>query len=175
MRDSWVPGISAEPLREKPLNMRLACVRDNRSLQGTILYGVLLVVVVGLHSMVLSQQGPPTPVISADLGSCSVQFTVKDGSGKPVAGATLRVRIAYGFMGVRKLDLETSTNNEGKARFEGMPGNLKKALFFHASKDKLAGTAFYDAAKNCAAEHTIVMLPKKDESDNDNSGEPTEN
>jgi hypothetical protein len=174
MRDRWVQGSSAEPLRETPLNMTLAFVRENRSLQGRILYGVF-VVVIGLHSMVLSQQAPPMPVISADLGSCSVQFTVKDGSGKPVAGATLRVRIAYGFMGVRKLDLETSTNNEGKARFEGMPGNLKKALFFHASKDKLAGTAFYDAAKNCAAEHTIVMLPKRDESDSDSSGEQTEN
>jgi hypothetical protein len=109
-----------------------------------------------------SQPAPAVPVINADLGSCSVQFNVQDGAGKPVSGATMRVRIAYGFMSVRKLDLETSTNSEGKVRFEGLPGNLKRALFFRASKDKLEGTAFYDAAKNCAAQHTIVMVPKKE-------------
>ena len=103
------------------------------------------------------------PLIDAELGSCSVQFTVKDGSGQPVSGAQLRVRIAYGFMGMRKLDLEVPTNAEGKARFVGMPGNLKKALFFRATKDKLTGTAFYDPARNCAAEHTIVLMPKKEE------------
>ena len=81
----------------------------------------------------------------------------------------MRVRIAYGFMSVRKLDLETSTNSEGKVRFEGLPGNLKRALFFRASKDKLEGTAFYDAAKNCAAQHTIVMVPKKEEPQDDTS------
>src|SRR5581483_935327 len=114
------------------------------------------------------------PIIDAELGSCSVQFTAKDGAGKPVSGARLRVRIAYGFMGMRKLDLEVPTNAEGKARFVGMPGNLKKALFFRASKDKLTGTAFYDAARNCAAEHTIVMVPTKEEPESVSSEESTE-
>jgi hypothetical protein len=132
------------------------CVMDSDSLSG-------------------AQPSATVPVISADLRNCSVLFTVKESSGKPVSGATLQVRIAYGFMGVRKLDLETSTNTEGKARFEGMPDNLKKALFFRASKDKLTGTAFYDPGKNCAAEHTIVMLPKKEEPDPDSSADQTEN
>lgn len=112
-------------------------------------------------------QSQLVPVINAELGSCSAQFIVQDGSGKPVSGASVRVRIAYGFMSLRKLDLETSTNSEGQVRFEGLPGNLKRALFFRASKDKLEGTAFYDAAKNCAAQHTIVMVPKKEESQDD--------
>jgi hypothetical protein len=114
---------------------------------------------------------PAVPTIGAELGSCSVQFTVQDGAGKPVSGATMRVRIAYGFMSVRKLDLETSTNSEGKVRFEGLPGNLRRALFFRASKDKLEGTAFYDPAKNCSAQHTIVMVPKKDEPENNDTPE----
>lgn len=114
---------------------------------------------------------PAVPLINAELGSCSVQFTVQDGAGKPVSGATVRVRIAYGFMSVRKLDLETSTGSEGKVRFEGLPGNLKKALFFRASKDKLEGTAFYDAARNCSAQHTIVMVPKKEEPESSDSAD----
>ena len=128
-------------------------------------------------ALTFGSQSPPTPavpVINAELGSCSAQFIVQDGSGKPVSGATVRVRIAYGFMSVRKLDLETSTNNEGKVRFEGLPGNLKRALFFRASKDKLEGTAFYDAAKNCAAQHTIVMVPKKEEPQDDAGADETQ-
>lgn len=128
-----------------------------------------LIVASGVVFCSQSQPAPAVPVINAELGSCSAQFIVQDGSGKPVSGATVRVRIAYGFMSFRKLDLETSTNTEGKVRFEGLPGNLKRALFFRASKDKLEGTAFYDAAKNCAAQHTIVMVPKKKEEPQDDA------
>jgi hypothetical protein len=135
---------------------------------------LLLCLIVGIAPRIYSQPAPAVPSINAELGSCSVLLTVKDGSGKAVAGATVRVRIAYGFMGVRKLDLETATNTDGKVRFEGIPDNLKHALFFRASKDKLAGTAFYDANKNCAAEHTIVMLPKKDQEESDSSSGATE-
>jgi hypothetical protein len=146
--------------------------RVDRTLADWILCSTLCVAASGVAFGSQPQAAPPVPVISAELGSCSVQFNVQDGSGKPVAGATMRVRIAYGFMSVRKLDLETSTNSEGKVRFEGLPGNLKRALFFRASKDKLEGTAFYDAAKNCAAQHTIVMVPKKEEPQDDaNTGD----
>lgn len=152
-------------------------IRDKQqhSMRSKVMLGLLLwVTLISLSAQSASQQVAAVPTINADLGSCSVLFTVKDGTGKAVPGATVRVRIAYGFMGVRKLDLETSTNNDGKARFQGMPSDLKRALFFHASKDKLVGSAFYDAAKNCAAEHTIVMMPKKEEPDAADSGAQTE-
>lgn len=135
---------------------------------------VAFVIAVATTGYSQSQPAPATPAvptISAELGSCSVQFTVQDGAGKPVSGATMRVRIAYGFMSVRKLDLETSTSSEGKVRFEGLPGNLRRALFFRASKDKLEGTAFYDPAKNCSAQHTIVMVPRKEEPENNDTPE----
>lgn len=145
--------------------------------KNAIGFVVLLTIgVVSMNLLTAAQPSPSLPAISADLGSCSVLFTVRDGSGKPVSGATLSVRIAYGFMGVRKLDLETSTNTEGKARFDGLPNNLKKALFFRASKEKLTGTAFHDASRNCTAEHTIVMAPRKDvDQEPSPSTEPSEN
>jgi hypothetical protein len=141
--------------------------RVDRAFSNWILLSTFCVAAAGVAFCSQSQPTPAVPVINAELGSCSVQFNAQDGSGKPVAGATIRVRIAYGFLSVRKLDLETSTNSEGRVRFEGLPGNLKRALFFRASKDKLEGTAFYDAAKNCAAQHTIVMVPKKEEQPED--------
>ena len=141
-------------------------LRFNRKELHWILVSCTVFFVVA-SGVAFAYQSQPVPVINAELGSCSAQFMVQDGSGKPVSAASVRVRIAYGFMSLRKLDLETSTNSEGKVRFEGLPGNLKRALFFRASKDKLEGTAFYDAAKNCAAQHTIVMVPKKEEPQDD--------
>lgn len=158
------------------LRMQPTVYASSRLIQTAFIQlAVLILAICGMSAGSYSQQSPVVPVISADLGSCSVQFTVQDGSGKPVPGATVRVRIAYGFMAVRKLDLEISTNSAGKVRFEAMPGNLKKALFFRATKDKLTGTAFYDAAKNCTAEHTIVMAPRKEEADTDSVNSPNEN
>jgi len=97
------------------------------------------------------------PVIDGELGPCSVEFTVTDTATKPVGDAKVTVHIAYGFMGVRKLDLEASTNSDGKARFTGLPNNLKRGLYFRASQADRYGSAFYDPAKNCKAEHTIVL------------------
>jgi hypothetical protein len=140
---------------------------DGKALWILLSFTTFFIIVGGVGFCSQSPPAPAVPVINAELGSCSALFIVQDGSGKPVSGATVRVRIAYGFMSLRKLDLETSTNTEGRVRFEGLPGNLKRALFFRASKDKLEGTAFYDAAKNCAAQHTIVMVPKKEEPQDD--------
>jgi hypothetical protein len=44
-----------------------------------------------------------------------------DGSDEPVYAVTIRVRVSYGFLGVRRVDLEIGTNGEGKARFVGLP------------------------------------------------------
>jgi hypothetical protein len=99
----------------------------------------------------------PVPVINADLGSCSAEFTVRDDSSKPVPDAKIRVHIAYGFMSLHKLDLEVGTNADGKARFEGLPEKVKRPLEFHASQGKLEGSAVLDPAKECKSQHSIVL------------------
>lgn len=97
------------------------------------------------------------PVIDGGAGKCSVDFFVADSSGKPVYDAKINVHIAYGFMGVRKLDLQVSTNVDGKARFQGLPEKVRQPLNFVASKDDLQGSASYDPATECTAKHDIVL------------------
>jgi hypothetical protein len=98
------------------------------------------------------------PVMDGGAGPCSVELTVtKDG--KPVAAASVKVHIAYGFAGVRRLDLEAFTNNDGKVTFAGLPPHVRRPpLEFRSSKDQFAGTAVYDPQAECHAKHEIVLL-----------------
>jgi hypothetical protein len=82
---------------------------------------------------------------------------------KPVPAANVKVRIAYGFAGVRKLDLEAYTNNEGKLRFTGLPSKVKRPpLEFRGTKDKLAGIAVYDPESECDAKYELTLVRQKE-------------
>ena len=124
-----------------------------------IFAGTLLVFEAGGfgQSTANSAQPQPVPTVDGELGSCSVEFTTIDGHGNPIGGASLRLHLTYGFAGIRRLDLEVTTNTDGKARFTGLPDNLKKGLFFRGSKEDKEGTAFYEPKKNCKAQHTMVL------------------
>src|SRR5271169_1253845 len=74
------------------------------------------------------------PVMDGDAGPCSIAFTVTDDQGAPVYDARIRVHMAYGFAGVRRLDLEAATNMDGKTQFKGLPEKVKGGiLMFRAS------------------------------------------
>ncbi|HSS99073.1 MAG TPA: hypothetical protein VLK33_18690 [Terriglobales bacterium] len=78
--------------------------------------------------------------------------------GKPVYAATVKVHIAYGFGGLRKLDLEASTNVDGKVKFTGIPEKVRRStLEFEATKDQLSGTLTYDPTSECHAKHDIAL------------------
>jgi hypothetical protein len=96
-------------------------------------------------------------VVDGSLGPCSAEFKVTDTAGKPAQDAKISVRIAYGFMSLHKLDLEVTTNSEGKARFEGLPSTVKRPLEFRAVQGKLEGVAVDDPAKTCKAQHDLVL------------------
>ena len=100
------------------------------------------------------------PVIDGGIGSCSVDFTVTDPSQAPVYAANIKVHIAYGFMYLRKMDLEVGTNADGKARFTGLPERTKQGLFFRAFEGGREGSAFVDPAKTCKADLTITLEKK---------------
>src|SRR6266853_3407238 len=87
----------------------------------------------------LSAQGQShnekVPVMNGGAGPCSLELTLIGADGKPVYAATLKVHIAYGFGGIRRLDLEAGTNSEGKVKFTGLPARVHRPpLEFRASK-----------------------------------------
>ncbi len=103
---------------------------------------------------------PQTPVIDGAIGPCSADLTVNDSAGAPVYAATIRVHIAYGFMYLRKLDLQVGTDSSGKARFTGLPDRSKQGLFFRATEGDREGSAFDDPAKTCKADFSIPLQKK---------------
>jgi hypothetical protein len=100
------------------------------------------------------------PVIDGGIGPCSADFKVIDNSGAPIYAANINVHIAYGFMYVRKLDLQIGTSASGQARFIGLPDRTKQGLFFRASDGAREGSAFVDPAKTCKADLTITLEKK---------------
>ena len=85
------------------------------------------------------------PIIEGGAGPCSLELTVVGADGKPVYAATVKVHIAYGFGGMRKLDLEAGTNSDGKVKFAGIPARVQRPpLEFQASKDEFKGIAAFD-------------------------------
>ncbi len=112
-----------------------------------------------LTAAALSQAPDPKsiPVIDGALGSCTADFIINDTANKPIYLAKIKVHIAYGFLSAHKLDLEVSTNVDGKARFTGLPNSVKRGLFFEASESDRSGNAFDDPSKTCQAQFTITL------------------
>jgi hypothetical protein len=97
------------------------------------------------------------PVIDGAAGSCSMDLTVT-ADAKPVYAAKVKVHIAYGFGSMRKLDLEASTNVDGKVKFTGIPSKVRRStLEFEATKDQLTGTFRYDPGSECQAKREIAL------------------
>ncbi|MGA8503956.1 MAG: hypothetical protein WA899_10865 [Candidatus Sulfotelmatobacter sp.] len=100
------------------------------------------------------------PVIDGGIGPCTADFKVIDNAGAPIYAANISVHIAYGFMYLRKLDLQIGTSASGQARFIGLPDRTKQGLFFRATEGDREGTAFVDPAKTCKADLTITLEKK---------------
>ena len=126
----------------------------------------VLALATALSVPVVSQTSSPqpdpktVPVIDGGIGPCTADLTITDEAGAPVYAAKISVHIAYGFMNVRKLDLEVSTNAAGKARFTGLPDRLKHGLYFRDSEGDRSGEAFDDPANTCKAQFTIALRKK---------------
>ena len=112
-------------------------------------------------AVALVQQPVQTPkpelaVIEARLGSCSADFTVKDAAGAPVYAATVHVRIRYGFMGIKRMDLEVGTNSDGKARVASLPSRVK-SLTYEIWKADRKTTVAQDLSSNCQATYEVSL------------------
>ncbi len=104
------------------------------------------------------------PSVDAAVGSCSADFTITDNDNKPVYNAKVKVHIAYGFLRIRKLDLEVSTNADGKARFTGLPNRLKFPLLFQASEGDREAEVTDDPSTSCQGKFTMTLQKKSPQS-----------
>ncbi len=91
-----------------------------------------------------SADSPEVPVVDAGLGSCRADFTVKDGSDKPLYNAKISLTIRYGFLNKRKSEVEVGTNSDGKARVTGLPNLPKRPLDFLIKSGDLSATVTDD-------------------------------
>ncbi len=134
---------------------------------AAVLAAVFFLVAPALQAQTLSnsqqaKDAQQVPVIHGGAGPCSVDFTVTDANSKPIYAATIKVHVAYGFLGSHRQDLQVGTNYEGKARFTGLPKKVKAdTLYFVASQGDLSGVSIYDPTKTCTASQTIVLTKKQ--------------
>jgi hypothetical protein len=129
--------------------------------EQTLLAGIVAAVVLLLIWTVCAPlpagAAEEVPVVKGELGSCTADFTVTDSANKPLYDAKIHVTILYGFMNKRKSDLEVGTNNDGKARFAGLPNKVKKPLEYQIRSGQLTKTVVSDPGIDCHATITVAL------------------
>ena len=96
------------------------------------------------------------PVIDAGIGGCSTDFLVKDGTGHPIASATIQMRIRYGLMGLRRMELAVGTGADGRARIQGLPDS-SALLLFDIGKGSAATQVHQDLARSCRGRYDVTL------------------
>jgi hypothetical protein len=100
---------------------------------------------------------PPAPVVlNAGLGGCSAEFTVTGADGQPAYAAVIRTRIKYGFMSMKRMDLELSTGSDGKGKFQGLPAK-GKAIEYTLLKGPEKGSVTHDLSAQCNATFAVAL------------------
>jgi len=110
-----------------------------------------------LRGGLLAAQAPQIPVVDGGLGSCRADFTVKDGSDKPIYNAKIHVLIKYGFLSKRKTELEVGTNSDGKASVTGLPNLPKRPLEFSIKSGTVEKAVTDDPSENCNAKFDVTL------------------
>ena len=100
---------------------------------------------------------PDEPKISADLGSCSADFHVVDGVGKPIYNARIHTLVRSGAFGIHKLDLEIRTDSDGRASIINLPEVPKKPIAFDISNGSATTTLPYDPTQQCTAKFEVTL------------------
>jgi hypothetical protein len=138
------------------------CADMNRTLRLLCSILVAAPLLSGLLSAQRQSHNEKVPVMDGGAGPCSLELTVIGADGKPAYAATVKVHLAYGFGGIRRLDLEAGTNSDGKVKFTGLPAKVHRPpLEFHASKDEFEGVVAYDPLTECQAKHDLTLEKSK--------------
>ena len=123
-------------------------------LSGRFFYPLFFLVCCGA---LLAQIPQEVPVVDGALGSCRADFTVKDGSGKPIYNAKVHTLIKYGFFSKRKTELEVGTNSDGKASVTGLPNMPKKPIEFSIKSGTVETTVTDDPSSSCKAVFDVTL------------------
>lgn len=97
------------------------------------------------------------PTLDGGLGACSAEFHITGGDGKPMYNVQVHTLIKYGAFGVKKLDLQLSTNYEGKAKFTGLPDVNKRPTFFDIKQGQKVAQRAFDPGANCHAVFEVTL------------------
>jgi hypothetical protein len=138
---------------------------DKNGLRNLASISVFILILLSISAAAQTSTPAPSdakaaPAIDGGAGPCSADFTITDANGAPVYAAKIKVHIAYRFGGFHRLDLELSTDSNGKARFTGLPDRVKRGMYFEASEGDRSGEAFDDPSTNCKATFTIALQKK---------------
>jgi hypothetical protein len=104
-----------------------------------------------------AQTSPPVPKIDGGVGACTANFTIRDGTNKPLYNAQITVELRYGFLNKRKTDLQVGTDSNGKANFTGLPNFPKKPLEFHIKSGTVSKIVTDDPSHHCDATFDEVL------------------
>ena len=72
--------------------------------------------------------------------------------------ATIHVRLRYGFMSLKRMDLEVGTNSDGKARVEGLPAKARP-LNYEIVKDSTRRIVTQDLSTVCNGTYAVSLTP----------------
>jgi|YelNatPaOPRAMG01_1025707.scaffolds.fasta_scaffold37230_3 hypothetical protein len=107
--------------------------------------------------LIAASEPVPVPQVNAGIGPCTVDFTVSRNN-EPLYNAEISVHIAYGFMGMKKMDLKVGTNSEGKARFIGLPEKVHNPpLAFVVKSNGLSKTVDFWPNVKCRSQYSVIM------------------
>jgi hypothetical protein len=106
-----------------------------------------------------ARQERPAPVggmVDAGIGNCSTDIAVRDAAGQPIHGATVQMRIRYGLMGLRQMELAVGTGADGHARIHGLPESAA-LLLFDIGKGNVSTQLNQDLSRACRGRYAVTL------------------
>lgn len=104
-----------------------------------------------------AQKAPQIPTVNANVGGCTADFIVLNGSHKPLYDAKVDVKFHYGLFGLHKISLTVYTNSKGEARFEGLPDAPRKPLAFRVHYNGQHKTVADNPGNVCNEEFRVTF------------------